>query len=245
MVARNRDHEGNPIGKANYNTILDSHQYEVDFHDDDASDMTSNEIAEKIYTQCDPEDRGHMVARNRDHEGNPIGRANYNTILDSHQYEVDFHDSDASDMTSNAIAEEIYAQCDPEGNQYLLLDSLIYFRSSESALSLADQNIVDVCDRQSICKTAKGCQICCQWKDGSTSWESLTNLKESHPVQTVQDIHHEPVFKYWVRHVLKKREQIISPVKGRNALYLKKTHKFGIEMPSSIQVLGSTCPEET
>ena len=42
-----------------------------------------------------------------------------------------------------------------------------------------------------------GWQICCQWKDGSTSWEKLFELKEFHPVQTAefavaQGIDHEP-----------------------------------------------------
>ena len=142
-----------------------------------------------------------MVARNRDHEGNPIGRANYNEIFDSHQYEVDFHDDDASDMTSNAIAENIYTQCDSEDNQYVMLDSLIVFRHSESALSLADQKIVYACGRHSLHKTTKGWKLCCQWNGVSTSWDSLTNLKESHTAQTAkfavaQVIDYEPAFDY-------------------------------------------------
>ena len=45
------------------------------------------------------------------------------------------------------------------------------------------------------------CQlICCLWKDDSTSWEKLSQLKVSHLVQTaefavVQRIDHKPAFK--------------------------------------------------
>jgi len=44
-----------------------------------------------------------------------------------------------------------------------------------------------------------GWQICCQWKDGSTSWENLFDLKESHPLETAEyamtiGIDHEPAF---------------------------------------------------
>jgi hypothetical protein len=31
-----------------------------------------------------------------------------------------------------------------------------------------------------------GGQVCCQWKDGSTSWENLADLKESHPLKTAE-----------------------------------------------------------
>ena len=49
-----------------------------------------------------------------------------------------------------------------------------------------------------------------------------------------QDIYHDPEFDWWVKAVLKKRLRIISLVKKRNAQYLKKTHKFGIEVPKSV-----------
>ena len=45
----------------------------------------------------------------------------------------------------------------------------------------------------------------------------------------------EPAFNYWVPHALKKRDRIISLVKKRQTRYLKKTHKFGIEMPKTVK----------
>ncbi len=81
--------------------------------------------------------------------------------------------------------------------------------------------------------------MCCQWKDGSTSWESLVDLKESHPIETAEyavskELDHEPAFNWWVPHVLKKRDQIISLVHRRTTCYLKRTHKFGIEIPKTV-----------
>ena len=49
------------------------------------------------------------------------------------------------------------------------------------------------------------------------------------------DIDTEPAFNYWVTHTLKKRDSIISLVKKRQTGYLKKTHKFGIEMPKTVK----------
>ena len=57
-----------------------------------------------------------------------------------------------------------------------------------------------------------GWKICYQWKDGSTLWEKLPNIKEYHLVQTAefavaQGIDHEPDFNWWVKHVLKKKTE--------------------------------------
>ena len=47
-------------------------------------------------------------------------------------------------------------------------------------------------------------------------------------------IDHEPAFNWWVLHVLKKREHIIALVKKRQTRNLKCTHKFGIELPKTV-----------
>jgi hypothetical protein len=82
--------------------------------------------------------------------------------------------------------------------------------------------------------------VCCQWKDGSTSWENLADLKVSHPLETAeyavtQGIDHKLAFNWWVPHVLKKRDQIISLVCKRTTRYLKRTHRFGIEVPKTVK----------
>ena len=48
-------------------------------------------------------------------------------------------------------------------------------------------------------------------------------------------IDHEPAFNWWVMHVLKKRDRIILLVKQRAPQYLKRTQKFGIEVPTSVK----------
>ncbi len=44
----------------------------------------------------------------------------------------------------------------------------------------------------------------------------------------------KPAFNWWVPHTLKKHDRIISMVWKRSACYLKRTHKFGIEMPKTV-----------
>ena len=69
-------------------------------------------------------------------------------------------------------------------------------------------------------------------KDISTSWEKLSELKESNPVQTAefavaQGIDHKPAFKWWVKNVLKERDRIFASVRKWQTRYLKRSHKFG------------------
>ncbi len=68
--------------------------------------------------------RGRVTAQKRGADGNPKGRASSNPILDTCEYSVTFDDGDMTKLTANLITESMYAQCDPEGNQYVLLDSL-------------------------------------------------------------------------------------------------------------------------
>ena len=120
----------------------------------------------------------------------------------------------------------MYAQCDPDGNQYVLLADIVDHRSMDNAIKLSDQKVVRANGHTYLQRSTAGWQLCCQWIDGSTSWESLNDLKNSHPVVTVEytklmKIDHEPAFNWWVPHVLKKRNQIISLVRKRIPRYLK------------------------
>ena len=79
----------------------------------------------------------------------------------------------------------MHAQCDSGWNEYVLLEALIGYQKDNKAISILDQQITEQ-GRPATCKTTAGWQICCQWKDGSTTWETLSELKESHPVQTAE-----------------------------------------------------------
>jgi hypothetical protein len=57
-----------------------------------------------------------------------------NPILDTQQYAIEFEDGDEIELTGNLIVESIYVQCDPNGNQYVLLDSIVDHRWLDSAI---------------------------------------------------------------------------------------------------------------
>ena len=82
------------------------------------------------------------MSRKRDANDNPIGRANANPILDTRRYDVEFDDDQVTELTANIIAESMYSQCDPDGNQYVLLNAIVDFRKTNTALSIKDQKII-------------------------------------------------------------------------------------------------------
>jgi hypothetical protein len=107
-------------------------------------------------------------------------------------------------------------------------------------MKLSDQKNVRAYGKTYLKRSTVGWQLCCQWKDGSTSCENLADLKESHPIETAKyakilGINHEPAFNWWVPHVLRKRSRIFSYVRKQNPRYLKRTHKFGIELPKTVK----------
>jgi hypothetical protein len=86
-----------------------------------------------------------------------------------------------------------------------------------------------------VMKTTKGWHLCVEWKDGTTRWERLADLKESNPVEVVEyaaakSLRDTPAFVWWSPHVLKKRTRMFAAATKR---YHKRTRKFGIEVPKS------------
>ena len=78
--------------------------------------------------------------------------------------------------------------------------------------------------------------MCVQWKDGSTSWEHLCDLKESNPMEVAEycisnHLTKEPVFIWWVPFALKRWDRIIKATQTR---YQRKWQKYGIEIPKMV-----------
>ena len=67
-----------------------------------------------------------VTKRLLDKDGLPIGTANDNPILDSRMYEVEFPDGYKTSMASaaKAIAENLFAQIDPEGNRLAVFEDM-------------------------------------------------------------------------------------------------------------------------
>ena len=83
-----------------------------------------------------------MIGWKRDHDDNPIGRANAQPLLDTRRYEVEFGDGEITKLTENLIVESMYAQVDSELSDTFMMDCMVDYRRNEHALTIQDQNIV-------------------------------------------------------------------------------------------------------
>ncbi len=91
--------------------------------------------------------------------------------------------------------------------------------------------------RKKLRKTTKGWFLCCEYKDGTTEWRRLVELKEAYPIQMAEyavanKIDHEPAFAWWVPCTLKKRNRILNAVKKR---HFRTFQKYGIELPKTVE----------
>jgi hypothetical protein len=220
---------------------------EADLGDAEAYDAYIS--AQLILPAGDSQILGTVTARKRDHHGNPVGVGNRNPILNTHVYEVTFPDGHSAEYSANTIAECLYLQKDSEGNQYVLLDEIIDWRQTEEAVE--EQNILQISHNGNLHprRTTKGYQMCIQWKDGSTSWEHLKDIKEAYPIQAAefavtQGIQDLSGFRWWVPQTIKRKNRIVSNIKtelrkGRISMEFKshqasKRHIKSIEKPPHI-----------
>ena len=51
-------------------------------------------------------------------------------------YQVEFAGGEVTELTANVIAESLYAQCNWDRNEYLLLDALVDYQKDKKAISL-------------------------------------------------------------------------------------------------------------
>ena len=151
-----------------------------------------------------------VISRKRDADGKVVGKGNSNPILDTRIYQVEFPDGAVAEYSANIIAENILSQVDSDGYTHNFLSETLGHRSNSEAVMVEDGLIHSKSGLKPII-TTKGWEIYVKWKDQSTSWVLLKDLKESNPVELAeyavsQHIQSEPAFKWWVGYTSKKRE---------------------------------------
>ncbi len=179
---------------------------------------------------------GTVKRRKRDGEsGLLVGKANENPLLDTRVYEVEMPDRMYVDYHANNMIENIYNSVDDNGRTELILDEIIDHRSNKEAVAKRDGWIQSRGMSKRVI-TTKGWHLKVAWKDRSSSWVPLKDIKESNPIEVAEyairaNLTNEPAFAWWVNQTIKRRNKIIKQVRHRLA---KKSFKFGIKVPNSV-----------
>ena len=148
-----------------------------------------------------------------------------------------FPDGSTDTYAANLIAENLYSQVDDEGRHFQLIDEITDHRKDGSALTKDDGFHTNKAGVKSKKTTTRGWVLLVTWKDGTSDWVKLKDLKDSNPIEVAEyaagnKIVEEPAFAWWVPWTLRKRNIIISKVESK---YWKRTHKFGIRLPKTVE----------
>lgn len=194
--------------------------------------------AEIMLQQDDKVQMGKVKGRTIGPHGGTMGSYDDNPILNSLIYDVEFPDGEVKEYAANILAENMFSQVDSEGHSKLLMKEIIdWRRDPATAVPMDDKYLTTRSGQRRLRKTTQGWDLLVSWKDGTESWARLAELKDSYPVEVAEfakarGIQHEPAFAWWVPNTIRRRSAILSAVKARMR---KKSHKYGIEIPNSIQ----------
>ena len=124
-----------------------------------------------------------VTKRMKDANGIPIGTAHDNPLLDTRMYEVEYVDGEKAALSANHIEENLFAQVDDEGNCHVLMHEIINHRMNGQEVKQQDAFLTTKMGTKRRRETTKGWELLFEWKDGSTTWVALKDMKESFPVQ--------------------------------------------------------------
>ena len=124
-----------------------------------------------------------LKRRALDQDGLPMGAPSNNPMTDTRVYDVQFLNGSIEEIPVNVIAENLLSQVDEEGHRHIHLNEIIDHRRNEEAIPKEEEYFTTSTGTKRRKITTKGWEFCIQWKDGSTSWVSLKDLKLSHPVE--------------------------------------------------------------
>ena len=123
-------------------------------------------------------------------------------------------------MAANSISENMFAQVDEEGNCHVLFDEIVEHWCDGNQVKMQDAFSTNTQGVKRHRPTTKGWEILVKWKDGSTTWLALKDMKEAYPVQLAEyafqnRILLEPVFAWWDLYILKRHNYILSKIKSK------------------------------
>ena len=180
---------------------------------------------------------GKVIGRSKDSDGNIIGNYSNDPLSNTMSYDVEFPDGEVKEYCANVIAENMYSQVDAFGHSHTMLDSILDYRKSNSAIDRADMYLTTKSGTRRMKQTTTGWDLLILWKNGSEEWIPLKLMKEYNPVEVAEfacarNIENEPAFAWWVPFTIRRRDRIIATVNSR---VKRVSHKYGVEVPRTVK----------
>ena len=121
-------------------------------------------------------------------------------------YEVEDQDGHTAALAENLIAKNLFAQVDEEDNHSVLFDEIVDVRTDGTQVLQQDAFVTTPSGTQRRVITTKGWEVNIKWKDGSTTWNKLKDIKDSYRAQLAEyavenRVSEEPAFTWWVKFV--------------------------------------------
>jgi hypothetical protein len=147
---------------------FDEHDINIDTYDQYVGTSVQLSIDDKVQT-------GKVTGQKRGLDGVARGKASANPILDTKTYNVDFPDGRSEEYMANVIAKNMYAQCDKEGNQFLMLQDIVGHKTDGHAVE-RDGMYIKVGSNKQIRRTMKDSFVC--WMGGWANILGTVGLPE-------------------------------------------------------------------
>lgn len=233
---RKYDENGNPVDPGE--PIADADELnDVNFEDAEVYDKY---IGAKFLLDELTNNGGNLATvarRATDDYGKPLGRAHANPALDTREYEIELESGETEKIMANQIAANLYSQLDDEGREHLAFKAIVDHRRDRSALGMDNGFITTKGGQRKPKKTTRGWQVLVEFRDETTSWMDMKDVKEASPIELAEyavanKIDDEPAFAWWVPYVFRKRNRIIAKTKAK---YWRTTHKYGVRLPKSVE----------
>ncbi len=203
------------------NDATESKERGNNLHRSDADEYTPEAFDQYLTAEIVTDRGGELLcgtvkSRKHDHDGKPIGSSNLNPLLDSREYLECFEDGTEDTYSANLIAECLYSQIDDYGRRLQVMSEIIDHEKGKTALDDVEVYYSTKTSPRPKRRT-RGWSLLAEWKDGSSSWVSLADMKDSYPVQTADyaarnNLTQEAAFRWWEPFTLKKRERILKKV---------------------------------
>lgn len=156
--------------------------------------------------------------------------------MDTRIFELEFPDGRVEEYSTNIIAENLFSKVDDDGFDLGLVKEIISHRKDigNATEISAGTYLNNGVERPVI--TTKGRSMRLLRTDGSTSWQSLKEVKDAFPIETAEyEITHklinEPTFKWWANKTLRHRDALIKRMNTKRKVR-KGRIKYEIELPA-------------